>query len=191
MTTLTSIGSGHRLAADAAASYQRTRAAGCPAGITSAYRDPAEQAELRRRYLAGTFPNYAAPPEASDHCKGLALDLPTGPRQWMRAHGAAYGWQFTDPKEPWHVAYRAATDSHRTAPTTTTTPITMEDTDMLALARLKTSPDVYVGNGITRRHVANPVDLADIQSMMRLGVIKGDPKVHEVANLGWLGVVVK
>jgi hypothetical protein len=65
-------------------------------------------------------------------------------------------------------------------------PVDQED-DMLALARLSNSPAVYVGNGMTRRHVATSAELADIQSMIRLGVLKGDPEVHVVASIAWLG----
>lgn len=187
MTTLVSIGGGHQLAPAAAAAYQRARAAGCPAGITSSYRDPARQAELRALYLAGKHAAYVAPVERSEHVTGNALDLPAGgPREWMRAHGLAFGFEFTDPTEAWHVAYRLDRDQHLTDSITPPTPL-KEDPDMLVLAKLKNSPRILIGNGVTARHVTSPAELADIQSMMRAGVLRGDPKVHEVVSIGWLG----
>ena len=134
------------LAEDAAASYLRARAAGVPAGITSAGRTSAEQEVLfRARYTT----NYAAsakfdprewqgitwwrrpgadaaaPPGApySRHETGRALDLPAGgAREWMRAHGAAYGWIGGLVKgEPWHFEYQPDRDQHRT-PTPPTPP---------------------------------------------------------------------
>lgn len=129
---------GHELDDAAAASYLRARAAGLPAGITSAWRSPAEQEALfRARYTT----NYAAsakkdprvwqgrtwwrrigadaaaPPGApySRHETGLALDLPAGgPREWMTAHGAAYGWiAGRVAGEPWHFEYDPARDTFR------------------------------------------------------------------------------
>ncbi|HZL06786.1 MAG TPA: hypothetical protein VFE45_15455, partial [Coriobacteriia bacterium] len=47
---LTSIGSGFTLRHDAAASYLRALADGCPTGITTAYRTGAEQQHLLNLY---------------------------------------------------------------------------------------------------------------------------------------------
>lgn len=104
---------GRWLADDAAASYQRMRRAGCPAGITSAGRTYAEQAELRRKYLRGEG-NFALPPGTSKHETGLALDVPEPARAWVREHGRAYGWvKDVNPAEPWHQEYRADLDEHK------------------------------------------------------------------------------
>lgn len=112
-----SIGSGHKLRADAAASYQRMRAAGMPAGVTSSYRTPAEQQALRDAWVAhvnGTGPqaNYALPPDESDHVRGTALDLPWGARVWVEQHGQAHGWHGVT-NEKWHKAYNPTTDTHQ------------------------------------------------------------------------------
>lgn len=96
----------------AAIAYQRGLNAGGGTGVTSSFRDPAEQQHLRTLYLAGNYPAYVAPVEKSDHVKGLAIDLPPADRAWWRANGREYGWLFTDPTESWHMAYRIAYDQH-------------------------------------------------------------------------------
>ncbi|WP_053071656.1 M15 family metallopeptidase [Cellulomonas sp. A375-1] len=111
----TTIAPGHWLADDAAASYRRMRAAGCPAGITSAGRTYAEQAELRRKYLRGEGA-FALPPGSSRHETGHALDLPRDASAWMERHGGAHGWRRTNPKEWWHWEHFATHDTHRHDP---------------------------------------------------------------------------
>lgn len=64
---------------------------------------------------------------------------------------------------------------------------TEEDDEMLVIAKLKNSPHVYVGNGITRTRVANPAALADLVYRIRTGVFKGDPNLHVVDRIDWLG----
>lgn len=123
---------GQWLNADAAASYLRALAAGCPAGGISgkgAGRTYAEQAALYAAYKAGKG-NLAAKPGTSLHERGNALDLSRGTaaQLWMvnggsstavksgekiRAH--AYGWYRTVPSEPWHFAYDRARDTKRAA----------------------------------------------------------------------------
>jgi hypothetical protein len=57
--------------------------------------------------------NFALHPAKSDHCKGLAIDLRGAEAKgWFRAHGASYGWIFTDKSEDWHIAYRSGYDQH-------------------------------------------------------------------------------
>lgn len=117
MVTLVPVAPGHALDAPAAAAYKRALAAGCPPGITSSYRTPARQQQLRTAYLVSLkhpprLP-YAAAVEDSEHVTGNALDLPRDPEAWMRAH-PDYGFVFTDPTERWHVAYRIARDRHFT-----------------------------------------------------------------------------
>ena len=103
---------GGRLNHDAAASYNRMRAAGMPAGITSSYRSRAEQTRLRALYLAGKG-NYALPPGSSKHETGYSLDLPEPARGWAVAHAAAYGWRRTNKSEAWHFDYFPSEDQHR------------------------------------------------------------------------------
>jgi hypothetical protein len=107
---LVTIPGGFQLEAAPAASYGRALAAGCPRGITSAYRTPEAQAVLRAAYLKSpTTVAYAAPVADSEHVTGYALDLPAGAAAWMRAH-PEHGFMFTDSREWWHVAYRASRD---------------------------------------------------------------------------------
>lgn len=116
--TLVTIAPGYQLEARAAASYARMRAAGCPPGITSAYRSSTLQAHLRREYLAGRG-NYALPPGRSLHELGTALDLPEPARAWARTHGRAYGWvRDINPAEPWHLEYNPDLDQGDDMPIT-------------------------------------------------------------------------
>lgn len=113
---LVTIAPGHQLDEPAAASFLRAVAAGCPVAITSSYRSPERQAQMRREYLAGTRIAYVAPVEKSEHVRGQALDLRDPAIGWMRQH-PSYGWVFTDSSERWHVAYRPALDRQVPPPT--------------------------------------------------------------------------
>ena len=137
---------GRSLEKAAAASYQRARRDGLPAGITSALREHAEQRKLfleryrpqatgsgpygdvrryqGRRYVRTSSAGSVAIPgsEWSRHERGLSLDLPEPARAWMRAHGHRYGWiRDVVPGEPWHFEYQAARDT-RPAPAVATKP---------------------------------------------------------------------
>ncbi|GEM_PF-2923604 len=104
---------GRWLDSDAAASYARMLAAGCPPGVTSAGRTIVEQTALRRAWLRGEG-SFALPPGQSEHERGLALDLPEPARTWVRTHGRAYGWvKDVNPVEPWHVEYVRDLDQHK------------------------------------------------------------------------------
>ena len=107
------------LAPAPAAAYARMLAAGCPAGcITDAGRTYAEQKVLYKAYLAGELTATAAYPGTSKHETGRALDLAEPARAWVRAHGAAYGWQRDRVRnEPWHMEHEATTDTTDTTPT--------------------------------------------------------------------------
>ena len=119
---LTTIATGHLLDAPAAASYARMCAAyGAVIPVTSAYRDPKEQAKLRALYLAGEWPAYVAPVETSDHPKGLAVDFAAAARLWLALRAAEHGWVATDPTEWWHRVYFPARDRHLTDPVPPTT----------------------------------------------------------------------
>lgn len=135
------------LATAAANSYLRARAAGLPAGISSAGRTREQQHVLfvqrfttnyaasakfdPRTYQGLTWwrrpgwTNAATPGSpASRHEQGLSLDLPAGgPREWMHAHGAAFGWIGNlVAGEPWHFEYQAARDASTGSPTLVTNP---------------------------------------------------------------------
>lgn len=136
------------LATTAAASYLRACAAGLPAGISSAGRTNAQQHALfvqrfttdyaasakfdQRSYQGQTWwrrpgwTNAATPGSAaSRHEQGLSLDLPAaGPREWMHAHGAAFGWIGNlVAGEPWHFEYQASRDASTGSPTLVANPI--------------------------------------------------------------------
>ena len=128
-----------QLDAAAAASYERARRDGLPAGITSALREHAEQRKLFLeryrpqatgsgpygdvrwyngvRYVRTSSEGSVAIPGSqwSRHERGLSLDLPEPARAWMRTHGHRYGWiRDIVPGEPWHFEYQAARDTRPT-----------------------------------------------------------------------------
>jgi hypothetical protein len=131
------IAPGYWLNDDAARSYARMRAAGMPAGITSAGRTYAEQVAIfKARYSQvntgrdynrwdgkdwwrkndGT-PGYAAVPGTSAHESGLSLDLNDPARAWLIDHGDAHGWvRNVMPSEPWHFTYFTERDQRRNDP---------------------------------------------------------------------------
>lgn len=191
MTELVDLGGIGRLAPAPAASWLRATAAGCPPRIESSYRDPVEQQRLRDAYLAGRLQAYAAPVEKSEHVVGNALDLQDPAIGWMRDH-PDFGFVFTDPSERWHVAYRVVRDQH--AGQTTVPPARLEEDEMIAIARLKDKYHdgrVWVGNGVTRRHVPNPAALADLQWQIGQGFFRAKTAdVQLVDNLEWLGQAV-
>lgn len=163
---LVTIAPGHQLAPAPATAYLRALAAGCPAGITSSYRDPQRQARMRADYLAararGEKVAFVAAVEDSEHVTGYALDLPAAPRAWMRAH-PEYGFVFTDPTEAWHVAYRAARDQHLTDGITAPTPLTRtteEDDDMKAIiATYPGSTGIFLLTPSTKLHLHSTAEL--------------------------------
>ncbi len=128
---------GQWLNGNAAASYLRMLAAGCPAGGISgkgAGRTYAEQAALYAAYKAGRG-NLAARPGTSLHERGNALDVSRGTsaQLWMvkggdpynakageKIRANSYGWVRTVNKqgptnEPWHFAYDPAKDTKAAA----------------------------------------------------------------------------
>jgi hypothetical protein len=168
---LVSIGGGKFLAPAPAASYQRARAAGLPPGVTSAYRSPEYQAQLRARYLADPVNNaYAAPVADSEHVDGYALDLPAGgPREWMQAHGALHGWIRTDPRESWHFAYRLSRDAYRWAqptplpPPAPATPTPTPEDDVPTIIYAGTAGAYLLDGGQTKP--LSPADLQNAESI--------------------------
>lgn len=135
-TQLVTIRTGHKLAPGPAASYERMCVDfGATIPVTSAWRDPAEQAWMRRLYEAGQWPNFVARVEESDHPKGIAVDFGLPGRLWLSLYGAQHGWIRTDPKEWWHRVYFPARDQHAgrrppapPAPPAPPDPIDPEDT---------------------------------------------------------------
>lgn len=202
--------SGHSawLDAPAAASYHRMLAAGCPGGgITDAGRTNAEQVAIflqryttswlhsshrdRRTWLGHTYWRRvgvasAATPGESNHETGRALDLAGSALAWVRAHGAAYGWQRDRVTgEAWHIEYIESTDQHRavavaqtkTPPRTKTAPV--EDImRFVVTAQLNAngSRDYYVVGPDGVRYIGNPAALAPLTTLYGQPVVmnKGD-----------------
>ncbi|MDG6102640.1 M15 family metallopeptidase [Dactylosporangium aurantiacum] len=107
-------GTGHRLAAPAAAAMEallRTaRADGVTIGITDSYRGYDEQVDLARRKGLYSQGGLAAKPGTSDHGWGLAvdLDLDAKAQAWMRANAGRFGFTENTPREPWHWKFTGA-----------------------------------------------------------------------------------
>lgn len=119
---LCSIGDGHRLRADAAATYVAMNAAyaavfGEPISITDSYRSYGSQ-----QSLSWQKPNLAARPGTSNHGWGVAVDVFGGiddygsdRHAWLTDHGPSYGWfnpQWAQAggsrPEPWHWEFDPA-----------------------------------------------------------------------------------
>lgn len=116
------IAAGHWLDPAAAASYERMRAAGMPAGgINDAGRTRQEQAVLFERL---GWPA-AMPPGKSRHETGRALDIATASSAWawINEHGRAHGWRRTVSFEPWHFEYELSRDQHLAAVGPTPAPL--------------------------------------------------------------------
>lgn len=77
-----------------------------PGGDDSSYRPLDRQEYFWGLYQSGRG-NLAAVPGTSNHGWGIAVDIPNGwEQEWMREHGAKYGWQKTEAfSEPWHWTY--------------------------------------------------------------------------------------
>ena len=104
---------GHRLAAKAAAAWQRLEAAAAADGVTlkvtDSYRDYATQVDLVRRKGLYSQGGLAAQPGTTSHGWGRAVDFDLDPRaqSWMRTNGARFGFVEDTPREPWPWAYQA------------------------------------------------------------------------------------
>ena len=111
-STLTSIGSGHRLAGPAAAAYTTMASAakeeGVSWGITDSYRDFNTQVRLAKEKGLYSQGGLAATPGRSNHGWGLATDLnikDPKAQAWLQANAGKYGFS-TIPREPWHWEFK-------------------------------------------------------------------------------------
>jgi hypothetical protein len=81
-------------------------------GLTSGYRDAAEQhriftEEVRRTGSVSAARHRVLPPEESSHVRGLALDVrPAEGARWLEQHGGRYGLYRVYDNEWWHFEYR-------------------------------------------------------------------------------------
>lgn len=116
ISSLTSIGSGHYLRADAAAAYTRMAAAARADGITwtitDSYRNFETQVRLAEEKGLYSQGGLAATPGTSNHGWGLAVDLGGGANRlgtaqnnWLQSNAHRFGFS-TIPREPWHWEYR-------------------------------------------------------------------------------------
>lgn len=172
---------GGRLNHDAAASYNRARAAGLPAGITSSFRSRAEQKRLYDLWRKGKG-SFALPPGSSKHETGYSLDLPGNARTWMNVHGKTFGWYRTNPNESWHFDYLPEHDQRRTN----------RDPGLSArIQRAMRQPDDgYFGDAsryalaLLQNHVLgvypNPVDLQHVVGAKDDGIV--GPETKRLAN---------
>lgn len=112
--TVAPVGNGKYLRTDAAAAYNRMKAAAKRAGvdltIVSGFRTNAQQKSLYAAYKAGRG-NLAAPPGYSNHQGGLSADISVGTRaskayKWLAQNARAYGFVNDVRSEPWHWTYR-------------------------------------------------------------------------------------
>jgi zinc D-Ala-D-Ala carboxypeptidase len=91
-------------------------------GLTSGYRDPAEQyrifnEEVRRTGSVAAARRRVLPPQESSHVRGLALDVrPTEGARWLEQHGGRYGLYRVYDNEWWHFEYHTVTPVRRPHP---------------------------------------------------------------------------
>lgn len=112
---LGSIGNGKKLRVDAAAQFNKMKAAAKRAGVTltpvSGFRSMAEQKRLYALYKAGKG-NLAARPGYSNHQGGVAVDVATGGSysskayKWLAKNARQYGFVNDVRGEPWHWTYK-------------------------------------------------------------------------------------
>jgi peptidoglycan hydrolase-like protein with peptidoglycan-binding domain len=111
---VSSIGNGKMMRTDAAAAFNKMKAAARRAGVTltpvSGFRTMAQQRSLYAAYLAGRG-NLAARPGYSNHQGGVSVDISTGSYssstyRWLARHGRAYGFVNDVRGEHWHWTYR-------------------------------------------------------------------------------------
>lgn len=210
VSTLGRTVTGHRLRTDAAAAFNRLAVAferdvGYRLAITDAYRSLAEQIIVKA--LKGIL---AARPGTSEHGWGLALDLASNvpdesswAHKWMDLHAHEYGWvnppwaRDHDPRngahEPWHWEYVPALDQHDgigdyVAPRPVA-PTPEEDDDMKTIATDGKSPQVWIGDGVTRRKIVTQDTLKSVQWLASNGYLNvaANGAVQTVPDLWALG----
>ncbi|MFD6094586.1 hypothetical protein ACFWGN_20940, partial [Oerskovia sp. NPDC060338] len=140
----------------------------------------------------------AAVPGTSNHGTGTAIDVTglghVGSPAWnaFRDTAEPHGWRHPDwakrtvTYEPWHWEYHPALDAQPvskpgpstagsiTSPTIpgAPAPIEEEDDTMLVIARTKADPQVWIGDGLTRRRVTTQDTLKNIQWLATNGLLR-------------------
>lgn len=140
-----------RFQPDAAASWNRMRAAGMPHDVSDTYRDLARQQDYY-----DDPPNsvgLAAVPGTSSHGEGLAVDARGKCLTWLTSNGGAHGWVRTIKKEKWHFEYKGIDRfAHVPTHTATETPTskdwfdmaTKEDLENVVKDAIKPRPDYVI-----------------------------------------------
>lgn len=112
--TVASIGNGKTLRTDAAASFNRMKAAAASAGVNltpvSGFRSMDQQRYLYQLYLQGRG-NLAARPGYSNHQGGISVDISTGGYSssqygWLANNARRFGFVNDVRGEPWHWTFR-------------------------------------------------------------------------------------
>jgi hypothetical protein len=127
--------------------------------VFSGYRSPTKQAELYNRALQKygspeAARRWVAPPNKSQHNKGMAADLKyLSPQamKWVRENAPAHGLSFPLRNEPWHVELATARNPNAKPPA----PVPTYD-DMMAAAK-PASQTAYAATP-TPRPSSNPFD---------------------------------
>lgn len=109
-------GGAHKLNPEAAAAYEKMKAAAEADGITweitDSYRDYETQVQTAMKKGLYSQGGLAATPGRSNHGWGSAVDLKLSSeaQEWLRKNAATYGFS-TIPKEPWHWEHKASAES--------------------------------------------------------------------------------
>lgn len=77
-----------------------------------------------------------------------------------------------------------------TEPTQPVPPSIGKDDQMIRLARTNGDKTVWVGDGVTRRKINTPQELADVQWRISVGHFAGNTTVEIVDRIDWLGKAV-
>lgn len=126
--------------------------------VFSGYRSPAKQAELYSRALAKygspqAARQWVAPPNKSQHNKGMAADLKylsPQAKAWVRENAPAHGLSFPLKNEPWHVELATARNPNAAKP----------PMDIPNVAQSNTSPSLLAAYDAvpTPKPQSNPFD---------------------------------
>lgn len=120
LSSLTPIGSGHRLESSSAAAYNQmveaARKDGIVWGITDSYRTYDAQVRVAREKGLYSQGGLAAYPGTSNHGWGRAVDLKLDARssRWLQENAGRFGFR-TIGREPWHWEYRGSGGDFQTA----------------------------------------------------------------------------
>lgn len=156
---LVKVGGSNYLRADAAQSFKAMKRAAKKDGINitfssatqSGYRDYATQERLFREKGDSDTGGLAADPGTSNHGWGMAIDIGPEAREWVKQHGAKYGFHGI-PNESWHFDYKPSGEMEYQPPRRKTSP------------RGKTKP--LPGRKVGARDLTSTIPVSDPNSFM-------------------------